>query len=61
MRIVIEVPDLVAQDAVREYRTVRQQVEYLLARALREADHRDQPEPTRQPAEPDHRPVEVAS
>jgi hypothetical protein len=34
VRVTIEVPDQVARDAVREYRTVRQQAEYLIARSL---------------------------
>jgi len=51
MRVVVEVPDRMAQDAVREHRTVRQQAEYLIARAMNDADRREQREPARQPAE----------
>jgi hypothetical protein len=50
MRIVIEVPDRVAKDAVREHRSVRQQAEYLIARAMSEKEDRHQRDDERQPA-----------
>lgn len=46
MRITIDVPDRLARDAVTEYRTPRQQAEYLIRRAL-ERDGRDDEEAPR--------------
>ena len=51
MRVTIEVPDRVAQDALREYRTVRQQAEYLISRAIDEQAPRRVANPACQPAE----------
>lgn len=49
MRVTIEVPDRVARDAVREYRTVRQQAEYIIARAVSEQARPDQAKSDRKP------------
>jgi hypothetical protein len=46
MRITIEVPDRVADAALREHRTPRQQAEYLIARALERDERREPGQPS---------------
>lgn len=47
MRVLIEVPDCVARDAVVEHRTVRQQAEYLITLALRDREQHNDRTPDR--------------
>ena len=42
MRVTVEVPDRLGPRANKEHRTLRQQVEYMVQRALRELEDREQ-------------------
>jgi len=53
MRVMVNVPDRLAERALSEHRTVRQEVEYLVMQALRELERREgyEHEPSARPAE----------